>query len=570
MSGEAFERVITALERRGHRVRRKGHNRATTWCTHDGADNPEALSIFDNGSRVVFWCFTRECRSDEIADSLGLTWKDMYDEPIGDDLAVYRYDDGRTVHRKQGKRFHQTGHKGAPTLYHASRLAPAISAGQTIYVVEGEEDVHSLESVGLTATTAPMGARNFDKADVTALEGAHVVAIPDNDDEGGRWAELVAAKLEGVAASLKFGHPTAGKDASDHIAAGRTVDDLAYEDPDAERRSGVLARYPALDLHAVMDPSRPAREYVIDGLIPAGVAISLAAPAGTGKSLLTLAIALAVSRGQRTFAQLAIPTRRRVLYVDMENTADDLAERFESFGISRGDSLDGLTYLSLPALPPLDTKQGGADLMAIIDAYQLGANDLVILDSLQRVIQGEENSSDTMRAYYLHTGIRLKRAGVTSIRLDNTGKDTDRGSRGTSGKRDDVDLELVMLPDADDDEKFHVRVNKTRLPDQPPLTLTRFINREGRTKFSTKDDSLRNAIRSARDLLDQAGVDPTASIATIRDVLAGRNFTDRAIRIAVRERKTTTAAVLPTCAACGYPMTGLGDGATTHPGCEEF
>lgn len=568
MTGPAMYRVITALEQRGHRLRHHG-NRATTWCTHDGADNPNALSIFDNGSRVLMHCFTRECTQDEIAESLGLTWRDLYHDPQGDTLATYRYDDGRTVYRKTGKKFHQTGTDKTPTLYRLSRVTEAVAAGQPVYLVEGEEDVHSLESVGLTATTAPMGARNVDKVDASPLQGAHVIAIRDRDDEGSRWAELVTAKLDGIAATLRIAHSDRGKDASDHIALGGTGDELIYEDADSAQRAATIARYPALDLHAVMDPDRPAREYVIDGLIPAGVSISLAAPAGTGKSLLTLAIALAVSRGQRTFAQLTIPTKRRVLYVDMENTADDLAERFESFGVGRTDALDGLVYLSLPSLPPLDTKQGGADLMAILDAYQLGANDLVILDSLQRVTSGPENDSDTMRAYYLHTGIRLKRAGVTSIRLDNTGKDTDRGSRGTSGKRDDVDLELVMLPDADDDEKFHIRVNKTRLSDQPPLTLTRFINREGRTKFSTKDDSLRNAIRSARTLLDQAGVDPTASIATIRDVLAGRNFTDRAIRIAARERGATAAAPLPACAACGYPMTSLGDGATTHPGCEE-
>lgn len=567
-AGDAFERVIAALERRGHRVRRQGHNRATTTCTHDGADNPAALSVFDNGSRVVFWCFTRECRSDEIADSLGLTWKDMYDEPTGDDLATYRYDDGRTVHRKASKQFRQTGHKGPPTLYHASRIQEAITKGRVVYVVEGEEDVHSLEAIGHTATTAPMGARNFDKVDVSPLVGAHVVAIPDGDDEGSRWAELVAEKLAGVAASLRFARPAHGKDASDHIAAGLGAADFAIEDPDADRRAGVLRKYPALDLARILDPNRPAREYVVAGLIPAGASVSLAAPAGTGKSLLALALALAVARGRHAFAGLTIQRPRRVLYVDMENTEDDLAERFESFGVRRGDTLGALTYLSLPSLPPLDTRQGGEELMGILDAYQLERNDFVILDSLQRVTEGEENASDTMRAFYLHTGIKLKRAGLTTLRLDNTGKDVTRGSRGTSGKRDDVDIELVMVPDEEDDERFRITLNKTRLSDVAPLILTRFVDRSGETKFHTDDDPNRTAINAAKTELDRQHVPINPDMRQAREALSLRNFTERTIRAAVRERRATWVQPL-TCAGCGHPMTSLGDGATTHPGCEE-
>lgn len=569
MTGPAMLRVIEELERRGHRIRHHG-NRATTSCTHDGADNPAALSIFDNGSRVLMHCFTRECPQDEIAESLGLTWRDLYHDPQGDTLATYRYDDGRTVYRKTGKKFHQTGTDKTPTLYHLSRVQAAVAAGDTIYLVEGEEDVHSLEAVGATATTAPMGAANFDKVDVTPLQGANIIAIRDRDDMGGRWAELVTTKLEGVAASIRMAHSERGKDISDHIAAGGGPGDLTYEDPESVTRAAILTKYPRLDLAKVMDPNRPIRESVIDGLVPAGVAISLTAPAGTGKSLLTLAVGLAVSRGQRTFAGLSIPKRRRVLYIDMENTEDDLAERFESFGIRRTDNLGELVYLSFPALPPLDTKAGGTELVGIMHAYGIGTNDLVILDSLQRVISGPENDSDTMRAYYLHTGIQLKRAGVTSLRLDNTGKDVERGSRGTSGKRDDVDLELIMTPSDDNDEQFRIKVNKSRLPDQAPLTLTRFVNREGRTVFSTSDDPFRNAVNAAKDELDRYGVDHAGGIRSAREALTGRHFTDRAIRVAVRERKPNTIPLPTTCAACGHPMTGLGDGATTHPGCEEF
>ena len=62
------------------------------------------------------------------------------------------------------------------------------------------------------------------------------------------------------------------------------------------------------------------------------------------------------------------------------------------------------------------------------------------MDTLARVTEGKEDSSDTLRTFYRHTGKPLKVAGVTWARADNTGKDANRGARGISAKDDDVDI----------------------------------------------------------------------------------------------------------------------------------
>jgi DNA primase len=71
-----------------------------------------------------------------------------------------------------------------------------------------------------------MGAANFDKVDVRPLAGARVIAIPDRDEAGQKWARQVRDKLDGVAAALIFKLAKTGKDAADHIAAEHGVDDL--------------------------------------------------------------------------------------------------------------------------------------------------------------------------------------------------------------------------------------------------------------------------------------------------------------------------------------------------------
>ena len=115
----------------------------------------------------------------------------------------------------------------------------------------------------------------------------------------------------------------------------------------------------------------------------------------------------------------------------------DLYERLTSLGYGPHDNLTRLHYALLPSLPPLDTPEGGNHLLAL--AQQLQA-DAVVVDTIGRAVTGEENSADTIRAFYRHTAQQLKQAGISVLRTDHSGKDADKGQRGTSAKNDDVDI----------------------------------------------------------------------------------------------------------------------------------
>lgn len=308
--------------------------------------------------------------------------------------------------------------------------------------------------------------------------------------------------------------------------------------PDRAVPSGESADlFPRTDLGELLRADRPPREWVLTGLIPAGASVSLVSPAGVGKSLLALALSLAVARGDETFAGLQIPRERRVLYFDQENTLYDVAERLEALGVR--EDVPALAYLSLTPLGALDTEAGGVQLAEVVDRYGLRPGDMVVLDSTQRVIDGPENDSDTQRAFYRHTALELKRRGVTVLRLDNTGKDPARGARGTSAKRDDVDFELVMTRDKTDPEHlFNIAVEKNRIPDIHPISLGREEDDAGVLRFTTAGDPYRRELAACladladRDIPTSAGVDRVWS-----EVKDGQ-FTRSLVRAAVRERKT--------------------------------
>ena len=311
--------------------------------------------------------------------------------------------------------------------------------------------------------------------------------------------------------------------------------DVLPDDNGATPAEGVLAEFPRLDLDALLDPNRPEREWVVSWLISAGASVSLVAPAGSMKSLVMLALSLAVARGDRQFAGLTIPQRRRVIYIDLENTEDDLADRMRDLGVKPTD-LKELVYLHLPRLLPLDSKEGGDQLLSICDAYGMGPGDLIVLDSFQRVVEGAENDSDTYRAFYTHTAAPLKKRRLTVLRTDNTGKDAERGARGSSSKRDDVDIELRMKRDG---AVLEIAPGKVRISGVETLLLTYNTDDNGRLSFTTTGDPIRDSVSAAKADLDRLGVPSNAGERAAAKTLKedGGDYTRAIIRKAVGERK---------------------------------
>jgi putative DNA primase/helicase len=75
-------------------------------------------------------------------------------------------------------------------LYHLPLLLAA-PADATVFVVEGEKDVHALERIGLVATTNPGGAGKWRTEYAEMLRDRHVVVILDNDAKGRAHAKDV-------------------------------------------------------------------------------------------------------------------------------------------------------------------------------------------------------------------------------------------------------------------------------------------------------------------------------------------------------------------------------------------
>jgi len=378
----AYDRLVDRLRADGRKVKEGDKpGQAQAQCpAHE--DHVPSLSVTAIEGQVLVHCHAG-CDAEDVTAALNLTMGDLFDEPSG---AKYRYTDRagtvtRTVTRTPDKHFRQSGQtKGSSTLYRLPEVVTAVVAGQTIYVVEGEKDVHALESVGAVATTAPMGASNWTKVDATPLHGAKVVAIVDDDDAGQKWAGQVHDSLNGNARSLAFTKAKTGKDAADHIGAGYGLDEL---EP-LELGTDVALRRAKITWADTIEPEPVvwAWEPNDEGRIPAGSLSMAAGREGTGKSSFGMWLAAQITKGTLPGSFHGKP--RQVFYVSVEDSwkhtivprllaaGADLSKvgRFEVVSIDD----DELT-LSLPADNALLERE--------VQFYDVA---LVVIDPLMSVI----------------------------------------------------------------------------------------------------------------------------------------------------------------------------------------
>jgi hypothetical protein len=426
----AFERIAEALrdqgcgEIKGKKARCPAHD-----------DHKPSLWVGErrDGQGAVIKCFAG-CDTTEVVAALGLTMADLFDQPRLRDpwnqTRDYTYPGGRRVHRKAGKAFPQSGNKTDKSLFHADKLGDA----EIVYVTEGEKDVEMIEAIGGTAVCPPMGAgqKHLDRYDWSVLKGRHVIVVRDKDKAGHHHADQVAAILDPIAESVQIVEAAVGKDAADHIAADKGLDELIY------------VPSPLLDgLLTAAELDKKTFDQLVEhvrGLIVEGFGI-LAGPPKVGKSWLIAGVALACAQGGVALNGIRVRPRH-VLLLALEDGERRLQARMRRLN---GDQ-------PLPAnLHILTTLHPGMTAATISEWLKLHRHDqnppLVILDTLGRARPQRKAGDDPYIADY-QFGSKIKAIidsvpGAALIAVHHTRKmgaadwlETVAGTQGITGSAD--------------------------------------------------------------------------------------------------------------------------------------
>ena len=391
------------------------------------------------------------------------------------------------------------------------------------------------EADGHTHWTRP-GGTTFEGTSATTLEDGPMYVFSTSTDlpaERGLTKEYVYAHLNhgGDLAAASRALREAGYGSAPVAplqpwelppgAAGSlpAVADMTDEQVAAEMRANWVATHlPRLDWE-VLWADETEEEWIVEPLLAARRLVALYSAPKVGKSLLMLEIAAAVACGRGMFGYPGNGPRR-TLYVDFENDPrGDTRARLIDMGYMPAD-LDNLVMLSFPTIAALDTEDGAKQLMAAVEHYRA---EIVVIDTVSRSVEGDENENGTWLAFYRSTGLRLKQAGIALIRLDHSGKDATKGQRGGSAKSGDVDAIWQLRKTGEN--SLELECDAARFP--VPERLLRLRRYDGPLRHQIEGDEWKAERDSLLDKMAKAGIpkEPRPSARKCYDALRAAGLT---------------------------------------------
>jgi hypothetical protein len=468
-------------------AKRDGRGYRCRCPAHD--DHDPSLSIVERGGKVLLKC-RAGCAQDAVIDALrqlGL-WHEH--DPTERDrkgriVATYSYRDAAgelryQVVRFEPKDFRQRRPNGSPDawLWNMEGVEPLPyrlpellnDPAATVFIPEGEKDVDNLAEIGILATCNHGGAGNWRPEISRWLAGRHVVIPPDNDGPGESHARDVAAKLAGIAASVRVlelpGLLPKG-DVSDWIAAGGTADELERLAATApivgESAPDAAIDIAPLSLERWLKREIPEPDFLLGELLSTTSRVLLVGPTGRGKTNFLMALGIAVAEGRAFLHWGGCGRPRRVLYLDGEMSCR-LARKRLVDAVHRHGGMPATFYFlnreDYHDLPPLNTEGGQKFVDAIIDA--LGGVDFINFDNVQALLSGNMQEEEPWQQ--VMPWIRdLTRRAIGQVWAHHTGHD-ETHSYGTKTREWQLDTVALMeaIERSDADIAFRLTFTKAR------------------------------------------------------------------------------------------------------------
>lgn len=222
------------------------------------------------------------------------------------------------------------------------------------------------------------------------------------------------------------------------------------EADETKNEQGDESRIEFLDLSAIVDDPIEPLDEVIWGLLPRERVGQIVARGGSGKTFMAYEVALCVASGREWLGFDCV--RGRALYIDPELHMNDIRRRVQSIaqtmGIRSEDIAGRFDVVSLRG------TTATADLLddAIRDQItRTGkAYDLIIIDSINAILTGDENSSVDVRAFIASLQRLTKDTEAACLVFHHAGKGGSRAagelSRGSSVFLDGPDECMELYP----------------------------------------------------------------------------------------------------------------------------
>jgi hypothetical protein len=508
----------------------QGHEKAVALCPFHDDKNPSLSIKLDTGVFNCFGCSEHGSAIDFHMKVYGLSYPSALVElahfaGISGDTrkkeiqTVYDYRDEtgsllfQTV-RYSPKGFAQRkpdGNGGWIWNLAGVRLLPYnlqdVINAEKVLVVEGERDSDALKSLGLVASTSPLGAGKWRPDYNRYFLDKDVVIIPDNDEPGRQHALSVANNLKEVAKTIKIvnlpGLSDKG-DVTDWMEDHNSADLLTLIDSTGEwpGEQCDLTLYNSLPSGADLQNMEVKVEWIVEGLIPKQSVTTFAGKGGVGKSYLLMGMADAVSKGEPF---LGLTTQQaKSIYVDFENPLPVNIQRSRNLDVKKVKFWHNGMELKPPRI----------DSPEFVEYFKLPPS-VLIFDSLRAAQSGDENDSRDM-ALAMGRYKELRDRGFTVILIIHTQKANERMFRGSMAIFDQADHVLNFYPvrniksdkAVDDDDDGDIGDLPFYLGTKEKTRYDRFqiyVKRAGGGRFTIAEDPKFAEMRELQALLKDSG-----------------------------------------------------------------
>jgi len=342
---------------------------------------------------------------------------------------------------------------------------PGIIDAAEIIFVEGEKAADALIAEGYAATSLMSGGNSrLDKTDFTYVAGKKCILWPDKDATGSKWLTGLQARLTGLGCAVRAVIPPdflpekgdAADCSADQIHAALNTKRFQL------RRAGTVKKTP------------PPAFLIQDYIIEIGMA-AIVGPSGSGKSFIGLDIALCTAHGIEWHG-LKVKKIKCAVYIAAEGGAG-MGSRITAYDNKHGVDSNNVGFHMLPeAINLVDPATDIPDLYETLDEV---SPNMIVVDTLARSFAGgDENSTKDMNQFIDNCGKLQARYQCLVIIIHHTGKDIERGARGSSAFKAALDSEFSVKKikgtehisfvtskqkDAPEARPFHLRLAKVAI-----------------------------------------------------------------------------------------------------------
>jgi putative DNA primase/helicase len=259
---------------------------------HD--DHVASLTVsMGKGGNILAYCHAG-CAIEEVVSAMGLAMASIRGRPYLETTYFYTDEARNTLYeidRWANPKDFRVRPSGIPEAqrvpYRLDALAWAREHVAPVWICEGEKDCDRLASLGLVATTNAFGKGKWLDHYSPYVMGCPVIVAADNDEAGRQHAREVAASVAPYAASVTMVVPRYGKDVSDLLDAGWTLDEMDPL-PEEDTLRSILASNVTIK----------SIKWAWQGYVPLGKVTIFEGDPGDGKSILTVDLTARWTSGQ--------------------------------------------------------------------------------------------------------------------------------------------------------------------------------------------------------------------------------------------------------------------------------